>query len=86
MALLLLFITTCTCEWPPPNSVDISLDQPQWNIAAMYYSFEFYVSCDVEVVQTLVMNYSSGNFKDVRILAAFMMFIQHYILPHFRGF
>lgn len=63
LALLLMFITTSTCFWPPPHQSRISLDDQQVSsIASMAYSFEFDVSCDVVVVQTLIMNYTSGTF------------------------
>lgn len=64
MALLLLFITTCTCEWPPPHNMINQYEQKHWEIDSMAYTFGFPLSCDVEVVQTIVMNYTHGNFTD----------------------
>jgi len=88
MALLLMFISSTTCEWPPPQNINyfnnnnnnninidsnnnnnsnnnhITMDSDNtWKIASMSYSFSFPLSCNVEVEQTLVMNYTSGTFN-----------------------
>lgn len=70
MALLAMFITACACEWPPPvpTPIDKGTTPPElWNIALMTYSFGFPLTCDVNVVQTIGINYTRGNFTQGKL-------------------
>jgi hypothetical protein len=40
-------------------------DHFSWSIQQMSYNFNFPLSCDVDVEQTVVMNYTRGNFSSV---------------------
>jgi len=65
MAMLVQFIAGAHLPPRPPPPQVVSHDRPPvWSIASMSYSFGFPLSCDVDVVQTLVMNYTYGNFSD----------------------
>jgi len=66
VAHLMLFITACVCEWaPPPHHIDFGPPPPpaRWSVASMEYAFEFPISCDVNVIQTMTINYTSGVFS-----------------------
>lgn len=54
VALLLQFVVACAGE-----------RHEEWSIASMTYKFVFPLSCDVSVVQTLVVNYTYGNYSSV---------------------
>jgi len=71
IALLVMFITACACEWPPPSTLvdgnNKTIPTQLWSIAAMAYSFGFPLSCNVDVTQTISFNYTRGNFTEGKL-------------------